>query len=103
MKCDAFIKEVHHRLKKDKPNGTVLELKEIIEKNSLFVDVAGVRAGDVGGEDEVVFLMNGERIRLSHSALIREVFATDAIECAKWISTKSKWLFCFSDFLGFRG
>ncbi len=103
VKADVFIKEVHHRLKRDRPSGTALKLKEIIEKNSLFVDVAGLRAGDVVGEHEVVFLMDGERIALSHSALTREVFARGAIECARWISTKPKGLYSFSDFLGFGG
>ncbi|MGC8867155.1 MAG: 4-hydroxy-tetrahydrodipicolinate reductase [Elusimicrobiales bacterium] len=101
IKCDVFIKEVHHKMKKDKPSGTALKFKQIIEKNALCVDIAAIRAGDVIGEHEISFVMEGERITLSHMALTREIFARGAIECAKWIYSKEKGFYTFADFLGF--
>lgn len=101
-KADVYINEIHHTAKKDKPSGTALKFKEIIEKNGLRVDVSGLRAGDVVGEHEIGFVMRGERIVLSHIAQTRDIFARGSIEVARWIIRKEKGFYNFSDFLGLK-
>ena len=99
IRCDVYISEVHHRQKKDKPSGTALRFKEIVEKNGLFVDIAALRAGDIVGEHEICFVMSGERIILKHTSLTREIFARGAVEVAKWIINQRHGLYSFSDML----
>lgn len=97
--ADVYINELHHKAKKDKPSGTALRLKEIIEKNGLKVDISGLRVGDVIGEHEIGFIMKGERIVISHIAQDRELFARGSIEVARWLINKEKGLYSFYDFL----
>lgn len=102
INCDVYINEIHHTAKKDKPSGTALRFKSIVEKNGLKTDIAALRVGDVVGEHEIGFVMKGERIIVHHVAQNRQIFARGAIEIAKWIIKKEKGFYDFSDFLGIK-
>ncbi len=97
---DCFMKESHHKFKKDAPSGTALNLMKILEdfyeKGS--VPVTSVRAGYIPGSHSVGFDSNVDSISLKHTARNREGFAQGAILASKWIQNR-KGLYAFSDVL----
>jgi len=120
--AEVEIFEAHHRYKKDAPSGTALKLGEIIAKvkGKSLKDIAKfsregntgerkgdeigfqvLRGGDIVGEHTVFFLLDGERLEITHRALNRDCFARGAIEAAKWIIKKEKGLFSMRDIFSF--
>jgi 4-hydroxy-tetrahydrodipicolinate reductase len=102
---DIEIVEAHHRHKVDAPSGTALMLGEAAaEGRGIDLSTAGVRTrdgltgpraagtigfsvirgGDIVGEHDVIFATEGERIRLSHIATDRAIFARGALKAAVW-------------------
>ncbi len=85
---DITISETHHRLKKDAPSGTALELGKVIEQTEYpqsMLNFTSLRGGNVPGEHTVHFFQGDETIRLSHECLNRNVFADGAIKAAQWL------------------
>ena len=85
---DVQIQDTHHRHKVDAPSGTALALGEaVLEGRGLPGGVAysSVRGGDVVGEHEVLFLGDGERLRVGHVATDRTVFARGALRAGLWL------------------
>ncbi len=116
--AEVEIFEAHHRYKKDAPSGTALKLGEIIakargkklkeiakfsregitgERKQEEIGFQVMRGGDIVGEHTVFFILDGERIEITHRALNRDCFARGAIEGAKWIIKKDKGLFTMRD------
>jgi 4-hydroxy-tetrahydrodipicolinate reductase len=116
--AEVEIFEAHHRYKKDAPSGTALKLGEIIAKarGKALKDIAKfsregitgerkgdeigfqvLRGGDIVGEHTVFFILDGERIEITHRALSRDCFARGAIEAAKWIIKKEKGFYSMRD------
>ncbi|MBK9293731.1 MAG: 4-hydroxy-tetrahydrodipicolinate reductase [Oligoflexia bacterium] len=89
--------ETHHTKKKDKPSGTAIKIKNVLRDN---VPILSIRKGDVVGEHEVIFENKNERLIIKHQALNREVFASGALEAAKWIKNKRPGLYAFEDIFG---
>lgn len=108
--ADLEIVEAHHRHKRDAPSGTALALGEAAARgrNQDLAAVArhgreghtgerpageigfhALRAGGIVGEHEVWLATGQERIRLSHGALSRAVFADGAIRAARWLSGRA--------------
>lgn len=86
--ADITISETHHRLKKDAPSGTALELGNVIEQIGYpqsMLNFTSLRGGNVPGEHTVHFFQGDETIRLSHECLNRNVFADGAIKAAQWL------------------
>jgi 4-hydroxy-tetrahydrodipicolinate reductase len=100
------IHDRHHVHKKDAPSGTALALakevaaargqspEEVIDVTDERLDTAppggriacsSSREGEVIGEHELRFLLDGEAICLSHVATDRGIYAQGAIEAAKWL------------------
>ncbi|HEY5019664.1 MAG TPA: 4-hydroxy-tetrahydrodipicolinate reductase [Steroidobacteraceae bacterium] len=115
---DIEILETHHRDKRDAPSGTALALGEAaaqgrgvsFEQQAIFarhgatpprlpgqIGFAAVRGGDVVGEHEVMFLGEGERLVLSHSATDRSVFARGALIAGQWLAGKPPGRYAMSD------
>ncbi len=109
---DVEITETHHRRKKDAPSGTALMLYDAVRdaRNGEAAQICGrsgrdcrrtpgevgihsLRGGTVVGEHEVAFLGDQERIRLSHSAESRSVFATGALRAAAFLVGKAPGLY----------
>lgn len=114
---DIEIVEAHHRRKKDAPSGTALMLYESMareqEHSAVYgrhgrdsartrgeIGIHAVRGGTVTGEHQVLFLGDQERIRLSHSAESRSVFAAGALRAAAFLVGKEPGLYNMSDLLG---
>jgi 4-hydroxy-tetrahydrodipicolinate reductase len=121
---DVEIVEIHHKLKKDAPSGTAMELarvaaaalgrdpaKDILTERSGMIGerppgqigVQTLRGGDVVGEHTVLFCGQGERLELTHRAASREQFARGAIRAVQWVAGRPAGLYDMADVLGLKG
>ena len=86
----ASIVERHHAQKKDKPSGTAVTLKKILESGSgQKVEIASVREGDTVGMHLVMLDSPNDAILLTHDAKSRRGFAEGAVRAAEWIKGKT--------------
>ncbi len=120
---DIEIVEAHHRMKKDAPSGTALQLGRVAaaalgrdfdtvavyerygnigERSKEEIGIQTVRAGDIVGEHTVLFGGIGERIELVHKASSRDTFAKGAVRAAKWIVNQPPGLYDMQDVLGLK-
>lgn len=121
---DIEITEVHHRMKKDAPSGTALELARLIaevkgwdpkkaflygrhaetgERKKGTLAIHSLRGGDVVGEHTVLFLGDGEIVELAHRATSRDAFARGALRAAKFIAGRRRGLYNMRDAIRFSG
>lgn len=117
---DIEILEVHHRHKKDAPSGTSLQIGRIIadtlnrdldecavygrhgsneQRKDKEISFQTMRVGDVVGEHTAMFVLDGERIEITHKANDRASFARGAIRAAAWIKDRPPGLYQMSDVL----
>lgn len=115
---DIEIVEMHHNQKIDAPSGTALMLADAIKselnenvkyeydrhskcekRTENEIGIHSVRGGTITGEHEVIFAGHDEIIKLSHSARSKELFATGAINAAKFVCGKSAGLYDMSAML----
>jgi 4-hydroxy-tetrahydrodipicolinate reductase len=87
---DAWLYEIHHKMKKDAPSGTLLELRRILESAgySRPIDVASNRAGAVPGSHQIGFDSEADTITLEHRARSRAGLAHGALRAARWIASR---------------
>ena len=118
---DIEIVEAHHRNKVDAPSGTALRMGEVIAtaldrtladsgvfsrhgqtgvRGDKDIGFATIRAGDIVGEHNVMFVGSGERIEISHKAASRMVFAHGALRAAVWLSQQKPGLYNMENVLG---
>lgn len=120
---DIEIIEAHHRLKKDAPSGTALQLADVLARSvnrdlnqvGVFarkgmigerakgeIGIQTIRAGDIVGDHTILFGGMGERIEVTHRASSRDTFAQGAIRAAKWIVHQPPGLYDMMDVLSLR-
>ena len=120
---DVEIVEAHHRLKKDAPSGTAIELGQVLahalgrelEKAGIYarhgiigertkdeIGIQTVRAGDIVGEHTVLFGGLGERLEIIHRAHSRDNFARGAVRAALWVVSQPPGLYDMQDVLGLK-
>jgi 4-hydroxy-tetrahydrodipicolinate reductase len=120
---DIEIIEAHHRVKKDSPSGTALNIARIIadelnrdlskvavhERKGIIgkrskeeIGIQVIRAGDIVGEHTILFGGIGERIEITHKATSRENFAKGAIKAVHFIVNKKNGLYNMEDVLGIK-
>ncbi len=101
---DVDLIEVHHAGKRDAPSGTALRIAESMRQRSgieLPADrIHPVRAGDVVGEHTVEFSSAGERIRITHLATSRDLFARGALDAAAWLHRRDPGRYTIEQSLG---
>lgn len=118
---DIEVVEEHHRHKVDAPSGTALMLGEAAAEGRGVshadaakrgrdgitgarargdIGYAVVRGGGIVGEHQVVFAGEKEIIRLSHSALDRNLFAAGAVKAVLWGLDKKPGHYSMLDVLG---
>ena len=109
---DVEILETHHNKKLDAPSGTALLLADAVNsvngqkydyiydrhnknapRESSEIGISSIRGGTIVGEHEVIFAGNDEVITLSHSAASKQVFATGAVNAAKFIVRQRRGLY----------
>lgn len=96
---DITISEIHHRMKKDAPSGTALELSKVIGRPNA-INFSSIRGGNIPGEHTVHFFHGDETISLSHTCLNRNVFAEGAIKAAKWLFNQPAGFYGLDNMLG---
>ena len=118
---DIEVIEAHHHHKVDAPSGTALMLGEAAAegrgvalndvRDSGRDGITGarkrgdigfhaIRGGDIVGEHEVLFAGQGERIKISHIATDRRLFARGAVQAALWGLDKAPGHYSMTDVLG---
>jgi len=97
---DPFVTESHHKMKKDAPSGTAIELKRQIQPYLVDRDipVASVRAGYIPGTHELGFDSEADTVTLGHTARGRQGFAEGALYAARWVIGK-KGFYSFAEVL----
>ena len=115
---DIEIVEMHHNQKIDAPSGTALMIAEAIKdelegettyeydrhskrekRTKNEIGIHAVRGGTITGEHEIIFAGHDEIIRISHSARSKELFATGAVNAAKFIVGKPAGMYDMSAML----
>lgn len=91
---DIEIEETHHRFKKDKPSGTAIMIKNLIQRE---VPISSLRLGNVPGIHTIQFGSLGEILKIEHQALSRRTFADGVLKSAEYIMGKTEGFFSFSD------
>lgn len=116
---DVEIVETHHHRKADAPSGTALMLLDAVKEGSVSareavfgrhgrdckrqpqeIGVHALRGGTVTGEHEVCFFGTSERIKISHSAENRGVFAAGALRAAEFLVRQKPGLYSMADVVG---
>lgn len=106
---DIEIVERHHRRKVDAPSGTALmiadaaagacghETEYVFDRHSVRqprekkeIGISAVRGGTIVGEHEIIFAGHDEIMEIKHTALSRDIFASGAIQAAKFMSTVTR-------------
>lgn len=104
---DVEIIEKHHNLKIDAPSGTALMLANAVSEGLPYeptyvydrhavrqkrtqqeIGFSSIRGGTIVGEHDVLFAGRDECITLSHTATSKSVFATGAINAARFLVGK---------------
>ncbi len=103
---DVEIVEAHHNKKLDAPSGTAIMLADAAkdvrpdayyvydrheyrkERDANEIGIHSIRAGNIVGEHSIIISGNDETITLSHSAYSRKVFASGAVNAAKFLAGK---------------
>jgi 4-hydroxy-tetrahydrodipicolinate reductase len=100
--CDII--EVHHAAKRDAPSGTALRIADAMRRRTGVAlapeRIHSIRAGDVVGEHTVEFAGPGERLRITHMATSRDLFARGAINAAAWLSGRPPGRYTIEESLG---
>lgn len=115
---DIEIIEKHHSRKIDAPSGTAIMLADAVsaempqpptfihERKSRQVargkneiGMHAVRGGNIVGDHELLFAGQNETLSITHSAHSREVFASGALDAARFLRGKSPGLYDMNDLI----
>lgn len=116
---DIEIVEKHHNQKLDAPSGTALALADSIneelnkqyeyvydrstvrkKRSAKEIGISAVRGGSIVGEHEIIFAGMDEVITVKHTAYSKAIFATGAVEAAKFLAGKGPGLYDMSQVIG---
>lgn len=97
---DAYISEIHHKNKKDKPSGTAKMLEQILSKSHTHLHkTTSIRQNNFIGSHTVDLFLEDEHISLSHTAESRDCFARGAVFSLEQIATKSPGIYDLEDLI----
>lgn len=115
---DIEIVEQHHNQKLDAPSGTALMIADAIKselppetyyeydrhskrekRNPSEIGIHAIRGGTITGEHEVIFAGNDEIVKISHSARSKALFATGAVNAARFVAGKVPGMYDMSDLI----
>lgn len=113
---DIEIVETHHNQKIDSPSGTALMIanavNEVFETPLSFeydrhskrekrtkneIGIHSIRGGTAAGTHEIIFAGYNETIKISHSAQSKEIFASGAVNAARFIIGRKAGLYTMND------
>ncbi len=111
--------EQHHNQKLDAPSGTALmianEISSVLDENVDYeydrhlkrekrpqneIGIHSVRAGTIVGEHEVIFGGKDEILKISHTAMSKEIFATGALNAAAFIKNREPGMYSMKEMIG---
>lgn len=95
------ILEKHHKLKRDKPSGTALELETYLKKfYNIEIDINAVRGGREIGMHEISIYFGDEVLSLRHQAFSRNAFVEGVMLAIKFmLNIKDSGLYNFEDII----
>ena len=115
---DVEIIEKHHRMKKDAPSGTAFLLANAINEGQTTpyayaygrretakrrdpreMGLHALRGGTIVGEHEVIFAGEDEVVEISHRAYSRKIFASGAVQAARYIAKRAPGLYTMTDMI----
>lgn len=101
--ADIHLSEIHHRHKKDRPSGTLLQMEAMLRSvlGDQIIEHSCIRAGDAVGEHAARFALAGESLTLTHSVTDRAIFARGALKAARWLSNQKPGLYTMREVLDF--
>lgn len=82
---NSTIHEIHHTKKVDSPSGTALHWQDWYGGDC---EITAERTGDVIGYHEITFDSKTEKVKLSHEAKDRAIFAQGAIWAARLLASE---------------
>lgn len=113
---DIEIVEAHHNQKIDAPSGTALmladEISEEFENAPRYefdrhskrmkrtkneIGLHAVRGGTIVGEHEIIFAGQDEVIKISHSAMSKQIFANGSLNAAVFMAGKEPGMYSMKD------
>jgi 4-hydroxy-tetrahydrodipicolinate reductase len=118
---DPEVVEIHHKMKRDAPSGTAIQIAQAIAagldadydaakiyaragdvgpRKDGELGVMAIRGGDVVGEHTAFFFGVGERVEVSHRATNRAIFAIGAMRAAAWVVNQPPGRYDMLDVLG---
>jgi 4-hydroxy-tetrahydrodipicolinate reductase len=113
---DIEVIEAHHRHKIDAPSGTAIAVAEAITSGTNASIVHGregvaprqrgeigmhsIRGGGNTGEHTILFMNDGEEIRIGHRAFSRSAFAVGALSAARFVVGRDPGFYDMTDLIG---
>jgi len=102
----VLIEDIHHQWKKDAPSGTALMLGGTIADEhpgrDEEIEYRSIREGEVIGVHTITFKMDGEEFDLVHRAHDRRIYASGALEAARWLIAQPPGFYLAKDWLSGR-
>ena len=95
--------ETHHTRKLDAPSGTAVRIADSLRRAGARLPddhIHAIRSGDVVGEHTVEFAGGDERVRITHMAGSRDLFARGALEAAAWLHGRPPGRYSIEQSLG---
>lgn len=95
--------DVHHAGKKDAPSGTAKALADAVagaRGEGGPIEVRSVREGQVIGDHELRFLLQGEELALRHHAADRGIWARGALDAGAWLLGQPPGRYGAAEWLG---
>lgn len=113
---DVEIVEAHHGNKLDAPSGTAIMLEQAVAEGLSYepdvvydrhdriakrpkneIGMHSIRGGTIVGEHEIIFAGNDEIVKLSHTAMSRNIFADGALRAAAYLAGKAPGMYDMGD------
>ncbi|MFQ6102837.1 MAG: 4-hydroxy-tetrahydrodipicolinate reductase [Candidatus Glassbacteria bacterium] len=102
---DFELIEVHHKMKKDYPSGTALQMSSTVSKirhkkvedSPEGTRIHSLRIGDVPGRHLAMFAGRGEVVELCHNVHSRAAFANGSLVAARFIKDKEPGFYSMDD------
>ncbi len=111
---DIEIIEKHHNKKIDAPSGTAIMLANALNADGNYsyvydrhlkkqarseneIGISSVRAGSIVGEHSVIFAGIDEVIEIKHTAYSKKIFASGALNAARWVINQPIGLYSMKD------
>lgn len=91
------IEEEHHRLKRDSPSGTAIDIAQLLDVE--LSEIAVKREDKTIGRHRISLDLEDEQLIIEHQAISRRLFARGALKMARWLLLKPKGLYTMEQYM----